>query len=59
MSFFQPCENCIELPILLVGTKSDLWRERQVRAEAGHAAAKQVRGIDNWNARIDNINAQI
>ncbi len=37
----QPCENCPDLPILLVGTKSDLWRERQVRQESARAAARR------------------
>ncbi len=37
----QPCENCVDLPIVLVGTKSDLRYERQVREDAGHAAASR------------------
>ncbi len=37
----QPCENCPDLPILLVGTKSDLWRDRQVGQEAARAAARR------------------
>ena len=31
----QFCENCPDFPIMLIGTKSDMWRERQIGVDAG------------------------
>ena len=31
----QFCENCPDFPIMLIGTKSDMWRERQIAVDAG------------------------